>query len=305
MSEIQVNVSQNPGSIQFNFEELKEQLSAKMAEYKGTVLTEDSKAIAKMELANLRKLKEAVEKRRKEVKTQCMQPYTEFETKVKELTAIIDEPIMLIDGQLKDMEAERVKKRRADVQKLWEEVITEYREYLPLDEIYDKKWDLAGTKLKAVQKNLEEWAAKVASDIMIISSSQSDAAGEALDLYKKDRDLTKALTYINTYEANKRKALEHEAERQRAEEERRREADIERARAEERRMIEAVERAKAEERDSMADTLFRSKDEVDDLPFKQPSTITVFYKVIATEEELEQVEMAFNSIGIFFERREA
>ena len=50
---------------------------------------------------------------------------------------------------------------------------------------------------------------------------------------------------------------------------------------------------------------FFAKDPDDDLPFEQPSTITAFYKVIATPEELEQVEMAFNSIGIFFERRDA
>ena len=42
---------------------------------------------------------------------------------------------------------------------------------------------------------------------------------------------------------------------------------------------------------------------VDDLPFEQPHTQTVFYRVVATPKELEQVEMAFNSIGIFFERR--
>ena len=47
------------------------------------------------------------------------------------------------------------------------------------------------------------------------------------------------------------------------------------------------------------------EDEEDDLPFPQPQTVTAFYKVVATEEELERVEMAFNSIGIWFERRNA
>ena len=42
---------------------------------------------------------------------------------------------------------------------------------------------------------------------------------------------------------------------------------------------------------------------VDELPFEQPHTQSVFYRVVVTPEELEQVEMAFNSIGIFFERR--
>ena len=50
---------------------------------------------------------------------------------------------------------------------------------------------------------------------------------------------------------------------------------------------------------------FSQEDEIDDLPFSTPTTVTAFYKVIATPEELEEVEMAFNSIGIIFERREA
>jgi len=49
---------------------------------------------------------------------------------------------------------------------------------------------------------------------------------------------------------------------------------------------------------------FSKEDEIDDLPFVTPTTVTAFYKIIATPEELEEVEMAFNSIGIIFERRE-
>ena len=43
----------------------------------------------------------------------------------------------------------------------------------------------------------------------------------------------------------------------------------------------------------------------DDLPFEQPTTVTAYYRVVATPDELEAVEMAFNSIGVYFERRES
>ena len=112
MNELQINVTLNSGSIVTNTEELKEQLSAKMAEYENVVFTEESKGIVKAELAGLRKLREAVESRRKEIKTKCMIPYNEFEKEVKELTAIIDKPIQLIDGQLKEMEVERVRRKK-------------------------------------------------------------------------------------------------------------------------------------------------------------------------------------------------
>lgn len=316
MNELQINVTLNNGSIVTNSEELKEQLSIKMAEYENAVFTEESKAIAKAELAGLRKLKEAVEKRRKEIKVQCMIPYNEFDKEVKELTAIIDKPISLIDRQLKEMEEVRIQRRQADVQKLYVEVIGAHSEYLPLTEIYDKKWNLAGTSLKKIREDMEQFLEKVLRELEILSSNPSDVKEDAIAMYKKDRDLSKALTYINTYEANKARALKADEERRQREEERRRQAEIERAKQEEREKMEAVKKAREEEQKIAEKKIEAAKysgipivpfspDDEDSLPFTQATTVTAFYKVVATPEELEQVEMAFNSIGIYFERRDA
>lgn len=316
MNELQISAVLNKGSIVTNTDELKSQLSAKMAEYENAVFTEESKAVAKAELAGLRKLRDAVEKRRKEIKTQCMIPYNEFEKEVKELTAIIDKPIGLIYKQLKEMEEVRVQRRRIDARKIYDEVIGEHDEYLPFSEIYDKKWDLAGTSLKKIRDEMEQLLYKVLSELNILSCNLSDVKDEAIAMYKKDRDLTKALSYINTYEANKARALKAEEERRQREDERRRQVEIDRAKREEREKLAAVESARAEERRVAEQKIEASKysgtpitpfgqDDEDNLPFTQPNTVTAFYKVVATLEELEQVEMAFNSIGIYFERRDA
>lgn len=314
MQELQVSIEQVPGRIDFNFEELKEQLSDKMAEYEGIIICEDSRVIAKKELASLRKLKESVEKRRKEVKSQAMLPYTEFESKVKELIAIIDRPISVLDQRIKEIEAERIRKRREDVHNLWMKNVVENgaEEYLPFEGIYDSRWNNATTSLKSVEQDLNALVVKAASDINIIRSTRSDVLEDALEKYKSTRDLAQALTIINVYEANKKRALEQEERKRREEEERRRQQEIERAREDERRKLAEIEKARQEERWKIEmekpdpDAAFlQASEEVDELPFVQPSTKTVFYKVVATAEEIEQVEMAFNSIGIFFERREA
>lgn len=315
MNELQINVELNSGSIITNTDELKEQLAVKMAEYENAVFTEESKQIAKAELASLRRLREAVEKRRKEIKAQCMIPYNNFEKEVKELTTIIDKPIQIIDKQLKEMEEVRIQKRRMDVGALYAEVVEEFSEYLPLKDIYDKRWDSSGTTLKKIREDLEQLVAKVLSEITILSNNPSDVKDEAIAMYKKDRDLSKALTYINTYEANKARALKAEEERRRLEEERRRQEEIERAKREEREKLAAVQKAREEERRIAEQKIEASKyagtpitpfgpEDDDELPFEQPTTITAFYKVVATPGELEQVEMAFNSIGIYFERRD-
>ena len=320
MNNLELTVTQKPGIIEINFEELKAQLSDKMSEYRGAVFTEDSKQIAKGELANLRKLQKSVDERRKDVKAECMKPYTQFEKKVNELKNIIDEPIQLIDGQLKEMETERIRKRKEDVGNLYMDILSDWTDFLPLDEIYDHKWDLAGTKLKNIREDMEVLLKKTQAETELIKASQSDVASEALNLYKRSRNLTDALAHINRYEANKKMALAKEEERRREEEERRRRMEIERAKAEERQRLLEIEQAKEQERKRVEAELaaartvevppiieepFSQEDEIDDLPFSTPTTITAFYKVIATPEELEEVEMAFNSIGIIFERREA
>lgn len=318
MNELKIEISQEQAVIRCNFEDVKSQLSAKMAEYQGAVFTEESKSIAKAELASLRKTREEVEKRRKEVKVQCLAPYNDFETKVKELLEIIDEPICLIDSQLKEMEAERIRKRHEEIETLYTKCVGEWAEYLPLKEIYVKKWDNSTTSMKQIEKDLTDLIEKTVSEIAIIRNTQSDVMEDALQAYQKKRDLGAALTMINTYEDNKKRALEAERIRRQQEDEQRQRAEVERAREEERRKLEEIAKVREEERKKMEETLkaaavaekdpevpFSLDDEEDDLPFPQPQTVTAFYKVVATEEELERVEMAFNSIGIYFERGDA
>lgn len=320
MKELQIKISQEPAVIRCNFEDVKAQLSAKMAEYQGAVFTEESKSVAKAELASLRKTRDEIEKRRKEVKAQCLVPYNDFEEKVKELLEIIDEPICLINGQLKEMEAERIRKRHKEVETLYAECAGDWAEYLPLKEIYVKQWDNATTSMKQIEKELLAMIEKVASEVAIICNTQSDVMDDALLLYKKGRDLAAALTKVNTYEDNKKRALEAERIRYQQEEEQRRQAEIERAREEERRKLEEIAKAREEERKKAEEALKAAAMETpepevpfslddaedgDDLPFPQPQTVTMWYKIIATPDELEQAEMALNSLGIYFERRQA
>lgn len=299
MNELEVLIEQKPGEIRFNFEELKAELTAKMQEYQGAVFTEESKTIAKAELAGLRKLKEAVDKRRKEIKVQCMEPYTRFESQVKELLGIIDEPIALIDGQLKEMEEVRVKQRQADVRKIWEEVCGGLEDYLPLEAIYDRKWNNAGTSLKSIREGLEDMVIRAGNEVELIRSGTSDVKQEALDIYRDTRDLAKALSHINTYEENKKKVLEQERIRQQEEEERRHQAELDRVREEERRhLMEVASMQKEQEKPVFASDV----DENDELPFEVPSTRTVSYRIVATQAALKEVEMALDSLGVYYER---
>lgn len=305
--ELKLDIKQNPGTITLNFEEIEKAVDERLAEYKGAVFTEDTKDIAKKELASLRKFKKDFESVRKAVKNQWMEPYMEFEAQVKKLTAKIDEPIALIDSQVKEFEAARKAERRALIMNAYEELIGDVAEYTPLEKIWRDQWENASVSMKAVKKEMADLISAAQAAVAALSTMQSDAVPEALGVFRDSQDITKAIAYIQDYEARKKRILEMEAERKKkeaeAEEARRRaeearlEAEKQRLEAEKKRMAERVaelEAATAAIVDPVGD---------EDLPFETPTTQTVFYRIVATGEEIEQIDTILNSIGVFWERR--
>ncbi|MDD6571123.1 MAG: DUF1351 domain-containing protein [Thermoflexaceae bacterium] len=312
MDELQVIVNQKPGIIEFNYTELRDALAKEMDMRKKEVFTEDQKPLARSEVAALRKLKVVIDDKRKEVKKQCLAPYEEFELKANELKNLIDEPINLINKQIDEMEERRKSERRTKIQSLYDSLIGDMADYIPLKKIYNTKWENASVTVTVIKKELTEIVNSTKTAVTMLNSMTSDAVPEAIRRYKSNLDLAGAISYINQYENQKAEILRREEEKRRQEEEQRRQQEEDRIRKQERERIAEEDRIRREEREKAekeavqeASQNFFSKEPDDDLPFEQPSTITAFYKVVATPEELEQVEMAFNSIGIFFERRDA
>lgn len=312
MNELQLIVNQKPGIIESNFEEIRKALADEMALRKKEVFTEDQKPLARSEVASLRKLKTVIDDKRKEVKKQCMAPYEEFDAKASELKSLIDEPIDLINKQIEEMEEKRKIERREKIQSLYDSLIGDVAEYIPLNKIYNVKWENVSVTVTTIKKELTEIINSTRIAVTTLNSMTSDAVPEAIKRYKSNLDLAGAISYINQYEAQKAEIMRREEEKRRQEEEQRRQQEEERIRRQERERIAEEERIRREEREKAEKEVvqevsqgFFAKEADDDLPFEQSSTVTAFYKVIATPEELEQVEMAFNSIGIFFERRDA
>lgn len=313
MNELTLNVKQNPGVIELNFDEIEKALDAKLAEYKGAVFTEESKPIAKAEIANLRKLKKEFEDARKGVKREWMKPYEDFEAKMKRLTEKIDEPINLIDSQLKDFERKRKEERREKIRQIYQETVGDMAEYCNLERIYDPKWENATTTVKSIKESITQSVENARTAVNTISGMQSDAVEKALEIYKDSQDMAKAISYINNYEQQRAEIMRREEERRRQEEERRRKAEEERIRESERAAVErevkireqAVKEAEAAQQEKAAAPFEAEKTGGDEImPFVQPDTRTVIYRVVATEEDLQAIDMALDSIGVFYERRD-
>ena len=307
MNELTLAIKQNPGTIEMNFDALEEQLDKKLDEYRGAVFTEDTKTIAKAEIASLRRLKKDIEDGRKTVKKKWMEPYDAFDKRMKSLSAKVDEPINAINEQVQAFEEKRRQKKKEEIHQMYVDCVSEYegcREFINLDKLYDPKWENVSVSMKSIKKDMTEKMSAIQTAVSSIMAMRSDKEPDALALYKRTLNLNDAIQMITTYEQNKADALKREEERRQREEERRRQAEIERARAAEREAIRREEQIRKEEQEKAQQVVEQTPVIADDeLPFEQPSTVTAFYRVVATPAELEEVEMAFNSIGIYFERR--
>lgn len=313
MNELTLAIKQNPGTIEMNFDALEEQLDKKLDEYRGTVFTEDTKTIAKAEIASLRRLKKDIEDGRKTVKKKWMEPYDAFDKRMKILSTKVDEPINAINEQVQAFEEKRRQEKREEIHRMYEDCVSEYeesREFIVLDKLYDPKWENASVSMKSIKKDMAEKMSAIQTAVSSIKAMRSDKELDALALYKRTLNLNDAIQMIMTYEQNKADALRREEERRQLEEERRIQAEIERARVAEREAIRREEQIRKEEQEKAEKVKVAAIESLpdisdDDLPFEQPTTVTAYYRVVATPDELEAVEMAFNSIGVYFERRES
>lgn len=316
MNELQIVVDTKPGEITFNHQEIKAALMDQMKVYKDLPVTIDNRVERKKDIATLRKIKTAVDDRRKEIKQAWMKPYDAFENQVKELKGLIDEPINLLNDQVKELEEAERKEKREKLKEAFGEMAGDMTEWLDISQIYDSKWENATVSLKAAKAEMEQKISGIIDDLSVLNASTSDAKEHAIEIYMGDLDLAKAMKYINYYEAQAAEIRRKEEERKQREQEAALEAERQRIREEERRRIREEEeiRQKALE-EGRQKALEATKEEiraevVEEI--KKPITdeivtdakISAIYVVSAPQDGLNELEMLMDSIGIIWEKRE-
>lgn len=290
MEEIRVNVEQKNGVIGFNFEEIKEKLNSELEIYKNMIFTEESKTEAKKTIASLRKLKKSVNDKKLEVKKSFMIPYTNFEAQVKELDNLIDEPINFINNQVEEFERKRVEEKKALISEIYTEIMAEHEEasgYLPLQRIYDSKWENATTTKKAITETITERVDHVEKDLGIIRSMESEFEDKGIEKYKATLELSDAIEVMNQYQKQKEEILRRQEEeaKRKAEEEARNES----------------------EKNSEPDIAVNETPITDNVPEEKfvepkPANNVVTYEVVADPFQIVQLEAQMRSLEIKYRR---
>lgn len=304
MQKLELTINQTMGVITGNFEDIKKSLEAEMAVYETKQFAEEDKQKAKGDLADLRKLRKAVNDRKAEVKKDYMKPYEVFEGKVKELIGVIDKPIALIDGQVKEFEAKRVEEKKAEIQNLYNELVEEeLHDYIPLEKIYGEKWTNASTTMKSIREEINLKAMQTRQDITTIKAMKSEKEEQALNLYMENNNLALAIQMINRYEQEKAEILQRKEKEEQERRERELERERERVREEERARIREEEKIKAEAEQKAIDQI-KAVDETKAAELTTEDSKTVVFTVKATDAELEEIEIALTSLGVYFERKD-
>lgn len=194
MQDFNIEVRPTAGDIACNFDDIKVALENQMQAYEELEVTEDNIKERKGDVATLRKIKKFVDDKRKEVEAEYDKPLVEFKARVKELTGVIDTQIDRITGMLDGYEKARVVAKQEHIQKLYEENIGEYAEYLPLAVIKSPKWDNKTYSDNDIVSEIQERKLRVKNDLDTIRALNSPIEQELITAYKTGgNNLTSAI----------------------------------------------------------------------------------------------------------------
>ena len=210
-----LKIEQQQGLITTNLDAIEAEIKEKMADYEGYVVSEDSIKSDKKVLADLRKTKKELDDARKEVKKAWLEPYEKFEERCKAVIALVDEPINLINDQLKLFDEERVTRKREHIKELYDDIMSKQglERFLPLEKIYDSKWDNVSVKDQDILFDIDGMILKVKNDLSAIRALNSEIEDECIETYLRfNNDLSMAIQRNSQYLADKQKIAEQAKE---------------------------------------------------------------------------------------------
>lgn len=201
-------------SIEFNFDEMKTELSANLEKYRNLVITEEKTKEAKADRAKLNSLKTAIENKRKEIKKLCLEPYNNFEIKVKELVALIDEPILQIDTQIKNFEEQAKNEKKKLLKDYFNSCPNdpEVAEFVTFEDFIKGREQLLNKSynLNNAYAEIENWLNKILEHLCILRGQADtlkiDYTLLKIEYKKSDFNFANAVEYANKYAEERNKA---------------------------------------------------------------------------------------------------
>lgn len=274
--DLKVEEYQLPAEIQFNFEEIKLEISEKLKKFENLVYTDDQVKDAKSDRAALNKLKKALQDEKTRRKKEYLKPFEDFESKINEIIKLIDAPVSLIDKQVKEFEEKKKADKRIEIGSFWE--TTEHPEWLTLAKLFDERWLNATYTMKQIQADINGWINRINSEIETLQQLE-DFSFEAIETYKRSLDMNQAIA------EGKRLA---DIQKRKEEEARRKAELLEAQKQAEEAKLQEMQKAGSELAEGFSEGLKEEQ------KFIQPEVDEEFEKKVFSEETAQSASMWIN-----------
>lgn len=211
----QLTIAHKPGTIECDFKGLNAYVESQIQKYDGLVVTEEQIKDAEKNMADLSKMKDLIEDRRKEIKKEITIPYTEFEKNIKPIVKRIDEVRGKIKVQVDDYKEREKAEKKQRICDWWKE---NGKQNIPIEKIWNEQWLNKGTTDKQWQTDLKQRKERITADLaMIVSLGDQDKINFLLTDYIQTLDITASM---RNWDRHEQARIAAEEERQRIEQER-------------------------------------------------------------------------------------
>ena len=201
--------------VEWNYAELKAWLADGLKRYEGIVYDDTQIGLAKKDRANLNKLADAIDAKRKEMKALYLEPYAEFEAQAKELTAMVKAQADAIAAQIKAFDDFRKQQKREKIQKLYAQIFGNLAALVPYERIENPKWYNVTTSEAAVSEEIAGLAQRIEKGLAAIDKmgAPAEVADHLKSNFLKKFDLAEVFAEKERFEKQRAELVRLNAER--------------------------------------------------------------------------------------------
>lgn len=216
--ELRIVPYQIPEKIEFNYEEIIQEMEPKVNEKASTYYSDEDIPVAKKDRAKFNTFKKVINDERIRMKKEYMKPFEEFEAKVKDINALADKAVIAIDKQIKEYEDNQKREKLDKIKVLWTQMAVP--EGLTMDKVYEERMLNTSFSMKKVETCFELAIGKFNRDMATLAALP-EFGFEAQQVYISTFDINKALAEGQRMAQIQRQKAEYEVDqaRRKAEEE--------------------------------------------------------------------------------------
>lgn len=213
MKDIEIKKYELPKIEIKDYEEIKKLAEEDTEKYKNYIVTDETLDCDIKKRAELRKIAKTIDTRRKEIEKDVSVPIKKFKEDCDYLKKLYEDSADLIDTQIKFFEEKQKVEKQKKCEEIYNQVISEFKEQLPFEKIFNPKWLNKTTKESEIQKEIETKVNNTRVALESIKSLKSEFELELVNTYFETMDINQAITKNNQLLEQKEK-LQEVAKRQ-------------------------------------------------------------------------------------------